>query len=122
MAACEHTRTVDPLHRRRQDGPSHGLRLLAAGFPVAVADVVPAALAAFNAGVPRGTVPGELDGDLVVTMLPTDAEVDAALFAAGGALARPRRTVIDMSSSAPAGTRRIAARLAERGSASSTRR
>jgi 3-hydroxyisobutyrate dehydrogenase len=90
-------------------------RLLAAGFRVAVADLVPAALDAFAAGVPRGTAPGTLDGDLVITMLPTDAHVADALFGPGGVLERPRRTVIDMSSSAPDGTRRIAARLAERG-------
>ena len=90
-------------------------RLLAAGFSVAVADVAPAALAAFAAAVPRAATPAALAGDLVITMLPTDAHVSEALFGAGGALERPRRTVIDMSSSAPEGSRRIGARLGEAG-------
>jgi len=90
-------------------------RLRGAGFPLAVADVAPAALAAFEADVPRAAAPGSLAGDVVITMLPTDAHVWEALFGPGGALERPRRTVIDMSSSAPEGTRRIAARLAELG-------
>jgi 3-hydroxyisobutyrate dehydrogenase len=90
-------------------------RLNDAGFPLAVADLAPAALAAFDRDVPRSATPGALDGELVITMLPTDKHVDAALFGAGGALERPRRAVIDMSSSAPAGSRRIAERLRERG-------
>lgn len=91
------------------------LRLLAAGYRVAVADVAPAALDGFDAGVARDTAPAALPGDVVVTMLPTDTHVWEALFGRGGALERPRRTVIDMSSSAPDGSRRIASRLAELG-------
>lgn len=91
------------------------LRLLGAGFRVAVADTAQAALAAFDANVASGTSPAALDGDLVITMLPTDAHVSEALFGSGGALERPRRTVIDMSSSAPDGSRRIGARLADMG-------
>lgn len=90
-------------------------RLIGAGFSLALADVVPAALAAFDPALPRGAVPAELPGDLVITMLPTDAHVRAALFGPGGACARPRAAVIDMSSSAPAGSRAIAAELAEAG-------
>lgn len=90
-------------------------RLLAAGYRVAVADTAPAALASFDASVVRGTAPAALDGDLVITMLPTDAHVWDALFGPQGALERPRRMVIDMSSSAPDGSRRIAAKLAEAG-------
>jgi 3-hydroxyisobutyrate dehydrogenase len=96
-------------------GRPMALRLLGAGFRVTVADVVPAALDAFDAAVPRGTNPGILDGDLVITMLPTDTHVWEALFGPGGAIEKPRQTVIDMSSSAPDGTRRIGARLAELG-------
>jgi 3-hydroxyisobutyrate dehydrogenase-like beta-hydroxyacid dehydrogenase len=90
-------------------------RLHDAGFALAIADVTPAALSAFERDVPHGTTPGALDGELVITMLPTDRHVADALFGAGGALERPRRAVIDMSSSAPAGSRRIAERLRERG-------
>jgi 3-hydroxyisobutyrate dehydrogenase len=90
-------------------------RLLAAGFHVTVSDLVPAAFDAFDAAVPRGTTPASLNGDLVITMLPTDAHVADALFGPGGALERPLRTVIDMSSAAPEGTRRTGAQLAERG-------
>lgn len=90
-------------------------RLLAAGYSLAIADIVPTAFAAFDPATPHSEKPGELDGDIVVTMLPTDTHVWAALFAPGGALDRPRRVVIDMSSSAPAGSRRISAELADRG-------
>ena len=96
-------------------GRPMALRLLAAGYRLAVADVAPAALAGFEAGVVRDSAPANLAGDLVVTMLPTDTHVWEALFGPNGALERPRRTVIDMSSSAPDGSRRIAARLAELG-------
>lgn len=90
-------------------------RLHAAGFPLTIADTAPAALAAFARDVPASAAPAELAGELVITMLPTDHHVAEALFGAGGALERPRAAVIDMSSSAPAGSRRIAERLRERG-------
>jgi len=90
-------------------------RLHAAGRLSAVADVSAAALAAFEPPVARDVRAAVLDGDVIVTMLPTDREVWEALFGAHGALERPRRAVIDMSSSAPEGSRRIAAALAERG-------
>lgn len=90
------------------------IRLLAAGYSLAVSDIAPAALTAFE-HVPRDPSPAALAGDLVITMLPTDAHVGTALFGPGGALERPRDAVIDMSSSAPDGSRRLAAQLRDRG-------
>lgn len=95
-----------PMARRVADG----------GYRLAVADVRTEALAEFAArGIAAGTRAADLPGEVVITMLPTDTQVAAALFDAGGALERPRRAVIDMSSCAPRGTLAIAARLAERG-------
>lgn len=51
--------------------------------------------------------------DVIVTMLPTGAEVRQAVDAMGGAL-RPGTVVVDMSSADPVGTRELAAELAER--------
>jgi 3-hydroxyisobutyrate dehydrogenase len=91
-------------------------RLAAAGYPLAVSDLRSELLGVHaQRGAQTGTRPAELTGDVVITMLPTDVNVAEALFGDGGALARPRRAVIDMSSSAPPGTLAIAARLAERG-------
>ncbi|GAC1575212.1 MAG: hypothetical protein NVS3B7_07630 [Candidatus Elarobacter sp.] len=91
-------------------------RLLSAGVSLSVFDLRTEPLAEFAAaGATTGTVAADLPGDVAITMLPTDAHVAAALFDAGGILGRPRRAVIDMSSSAPKGTLAIAARLAEHG-------
>jgi 3-hydroxyisobutyrate dehydrogenase len=93
-------------------------RIAAAGYPLAVCDLRSELLAAHaKRGGRTGTRPADLPGDVVITMLPTDANVAEALFGDAGALAQPRRAVIDMSSSAPRGTLAIAARLAERGAA-----
>jgi 3-hydroxyisobutyrate dehydrogenase len=97
-------------------GRPMAIRLLDAGYPLAAVDVNEAALTEFSgrgAGVAKRAA--ECEGDLVITMLPTDRHVEVALFGEGGALTRPRAAVIDMSSSAPRGTRGIAARLAEHG-------
>jgi 3-hydroxyisobutyrate dehydrogenase len=55
--------------------------------------------------------------EIVVTCLPTSREVEAVLDGPGGLLAGFRRgaLLIDCTSGDPAGSRRIAARLAERG-------
>ena len=97
-------------------GAPMSARLAAAGYVLAVSDLRSELLAVYaERGVRTGTRPADLPGDVVITMLPSDANVTDALFGAGGALAQPRRAVIDMSSSAPRGTLAIAARLAERG-------
>jgi 3-hydroxyisobutyrate dehydrogenase len=91
-------------------------RLLAASVPLAVADPNPAAREAFEAlGVPVAASGDQLAGDVVITMVPTGAHVRAALLGPGGALARPRRAVIDMSSSAPTPTVALARELGQRG-------
>ena len=91
-------------------------RLLEASYPLAVADTSDAALAPFRErGVACATSGGALPGDVVITMLPTDAHVHEALLGPGGALERGRRVAIDMSSARPAGTLATAAQLAERG-------
>ena len=91
-------------------------RLLGAGVPLAVADPSAAARAAFAVlGVPVAEQGEALDGNVVITMVPTDVHVRAALLGPGGALERPRRAVIDMSSSAPGPTAALARELAGRG-------
>jgi 3-hydroxyisobutyrate dehydrogenase len=98
-------------------------RLLAAGYPLAVADADPARLAGFGI---RTTLPASLAelgrmSEVVITMLPDGKIVEKVLLGAGkgadhvlqglpeGAL------VIDMSSSSPLGTRALGERLTKRG-------
>ncbi len=66
------------------------------------------------AGSPREAAE---EADVVVTCLPTSREVEALLDGPGGLLAGLRRgtLLLDCTSGDPAGSRRIAARLAERG-------
>ncbi len=79
-------------------------RLIAAGYSVAVADLSDEALAPFrDKGVPAAPSGADLPGRIVVTMLPTDVHVRAALLGEGGAVGRiPREVVIDMSTAARA--------------------
>lgn len=92
-------------------------RLLDAGVKLAAADLSEAALEPFRArGCPVATVPAELPGSVVLTMLPTDRHVCAALLGEGGACTVHRRDlVIDMSTAAPASTLALAEELAARG-------
>ena len=91
-------------------------RLADAGVGLAVADLSPPALAPFAArGLSTARRGGALDGDVVITMLPTSADVRAALFGEGGALERPRKAAIDMTSGEPLVTREFARDLAARG-------
>ncbi len=95
--------------------------LLRKGFRVTVVrhrdPDAPAALAALGAGVVASPV--ELDGraDVVILMLPTSREVEEVVLGAGGlaGVLRPVQTIVDMGTSDPASTRRIAAALATRG-------
>jgi len=80
----------------------------------AVADRFAARYSARVAATPREAA---ASADIVVTCLPTTREVEAVLEGPDGLLAGLRRgaLLIDCTSGDPAGSRRIAARLAERG-------
>jgi 3-hydroxyisobutyrate dehydrogenase len=89
-------------------------RLLAAGFPVQVADARAERAEGFVDQV-GGTAADSLRelaeaSELVVTMLPTSAAVDAVLDEILPYL-RPGATLLDMTSGEPAATRRLAARV-----------
>jgi 3-hydroxyisobutyrate dehydrogenase len=93
--------------------------LLKAGFALAVADADPARLAGL---VVRALLPASLAAlgemsEIVITMLPDGKIVRTALLGNDGVLdgLKPGSLVIDMSSSAPVGTRELGAELADRG-------
>ncbi len=94
--------------------------LVRKGFGVVAYDLEPAALAA-AAGLgatPVGSA-AALAGqcDLVITMLPSASHVESAYLGAGGVLegVPTGRLCVDMSTIDPATSRRVAARLSERG-------
>jgi len=94
-------------------------RLAAAGYPLAVADANPEAVARFTAETACER-PADLKAlgaacRAVITMLPDGHTVRKVLLDANGIAAglRPGSFVIDMSSSAPGGTRELAAELAK---------
>jgi len=93
-------------------------RLVLNGFPVCVADARPERAEGFVDQVGGQAVSSlrELAGasDLVVTMLPTSAAVDAVLDEVLPHL-RPDAILLDMTSGEPAATRRIAVRVREAG-------
>ncbi len=97
--------------------------LSAAGFRLRVQDIDPDAVARFTAAhVAEAATPETLrEADILLLMLPNGRVVRDVLLAApegGTALAdrlRAGSVVIDMSSSAPTGTRELGAALAERG-------
>jgi 3-hydroxyisobutyrate dehydrogenase len=89
-----------------------------AGYPVAVRDIDPAAIAQWNASHPGEPVAGPTDA--VVLMLPSSATVEAALTspASAGSLwdeLSPGAVIVDMGSSEPQSTVRMAAFARERG-------
>jgi 3-hydroxyisobutyrate dehydrogenase len=89
-------------------------------FEVIAFDVVPAALeAAVTLGAVRAGSAGEAAAscDLVVTMLPSSANVEAVYLGAGGIIegAKAGRLCVDMSTIDPGTSQRVAARLQERG-------
>jgi 3-hydroxyisobutyrate dehydrogenase len=94
--------------------------LVKKGFKVVAYDVVPAALdaaaklGAARAGSIRKTA---AECDLVITMLPSSANVEAAYLGAGGIIegAEPGRLCVDMSTIDPGTSQRVAERLKERG-------
>ena len=93
--------------------------LVKKGFQVVAYDVVPAALdAAAKLGAARAGSIRETaaECDLVITMLPSSANVEAAYLGAGGIIegAEPGRLCVDMSTIDPGTSQRVAARLKER--------
>ena len=94
--------------------------LLKKGFSATAYDIVPAALdAAVALGAARAASPAEAAaaGDMVVTILPSSGNVEAAYLGAGGILegAARGKLCIDMSTIDPGTSQRVAARLAENG-------
>ena len=93
-------------------------RLINAGYDVAVTDAVAGRADQFVSEIGGKAV---LDlvaavaaADVIITMLPTSAHVEAVVGSIDGGL-RDRQILIDMSSGAPAATRAIAERLAAKG-------
>ena len=94
--------------------------LVKKGFQVVAYDVVAAALdSAERLGAARAGSIGEAvaDCDLVVTMLPSSANVEAVYLGSGGIVdsASTGRLCVDMSTIDPGTSQRVAARLKERG-------
>jgi 3-hydroxyisobutyrate dehydrogenase len=94
--------------------------LVKKGFEVVAFDVVPAALdAAARLGAGRARSAGEAAAncDLVITMLPSSGNVEAAYLGEGGIIesASAGRLCVDMSTIDPGTSQRVAARLKERG-------
>jgi len=93
--------------------------LVKKGFAVVAYDVVPAALdAAARLGAARaGSIrEAAAASDLVITMLPSSANVEAAYLGADGLIDAPiaERLCVDMSTIDPGTSQRVAARLNER--------
>ena len=94
--------------------------LLAAGYPLTVFDLNLAAvdeLAALGATAADSAREAAAAGDVVITMLPESPHVEAAVLGPGGVAEgiREGALFIDMSSIAPATSRKVAGVLAERG-------
>jgi 3-hydroxyisobutyrate dehydrogenase len=93
--------------------------LVKKGFAVVAYDLVPAALAAaVKAGASQAASAADVArrSDLVVTMLPSSAHVEAAYLGAGGVLegVAADRLCVDMSTIDPSASRRVGAALAQR--------
>ena len=94
--------------------------LVKKGFAVLAFDVVPAALdAAASLGAERAGSIGETarNCEIVITMLPSSANVEAVYLGPGGIVesAEQGRLCVDMSTIDPGASQRVAARLRERG-------
>ncbi|HEY1433277.1 MAG TPA: 3-hydroxyisobutyrate dehydrogenase, partial [Stellaceae bacterium] len=94
--------------------------LVSKGFAVTAYDVVPLALdTAAARGAARAGSPKEAAaaGELVITMLPSSANVEAVYLGTGGIIegTAAGRLCVDMSTIDPGTSQRLAARLQERG-------
>ncbi len=94
--------------------------LLKKGFSATAFDIVPAALdRAVALGAKRAGSPAEAAaaGEMVITILPSSGNVEAAYLGANGILegVAKGRLCIDMSTIDPGTSQRVAARLAEKG-------
>ncbi|MDF1523505.1 MAG: NAD(P)-dependent oxidoreductase, partial [Trueperaceae bacterium] len=103
-----------------QMGGAMSRNLVAAGHAVHVYDIDPAAVAAVvdvGAVAADSLAAAARGADVVFTMLPIGAIVEAACFAPNGIAEgiAPGATLVDMSTILPAETRRIGARLARQG-------
>jgi 3-hydroxyisobutyrate dehydrogenase len=99
-------------------------RLAGAGYALRVFDITPDGVGRFSAEYAARACGSALDAvqgaDFVITMLPTSDEVEATLLGGSGATGvaegiPPGACVIDMSSSEPLRTRRLARTLAGKG-------
>ncbi len=90
-------------------------RVAGAGFSLLVLDADPVRAASVGVSVAADGAALAAEADLIVTMLPTSAIVEAALEAGVLAGLRPGTVVVEMSSGAPAATQALAARVAEAG-------
>ena len=87
--------------------------LVKAGYPVTIFDVVRTSVEALeNEGVAAAASSKEVaeKSDVIITMLPEDAHVEAAILGENGVFAgaRPGQLVIDMSTISPVVSRKIA--------------
>mgnify|MGYP003352309019 CR=1 FL=1 len=90
------------------------------GFQVTVFDPRPAAVAKMSAAGARGakSVGETIDAaDIVITMVPDTPDVEGVVLGGEGTLARGRKGMLhmDMSTIAPAASRRMAEKLAGKG-------
>src|SRR5579864_192371 len=95
-------------------------RLIGAGYGVAAYDIREEAVAAARAGgaaAAAGITDAVGGADVVITMLPDGPAVERAAYGADGfvAAARAGQTLLEMTSSHPSVTRRVAADLGARG-------
>lgn len=89
------------------------MNLVKAGYPVTIFDVVRSSVEALESeGVPAASSSKEVaeKSDVVITMLPEDMHVEAAILGSDGVFAgtRPGQLVIDMSTISPVTSRKIA--------------
>ena len=95
-------------------------RLLQAGYPVRAYDILPESLGnaeavgAVACYSPREAAQGS---DVVITIVPNSNDVESAVLGKGGVIegTHPGQIYIDMSSSSPSSTRKVAAELEKRG-------
>jgi 3-hydroxyisobutyrate dehydrogenase-like beta-hydroxyacid dehydrogenase len=99
-------------------GGASARRLVERGYEVTAYDVRPQAVASFNTCTPA-TSPAEVaaNSDIVLAFLPYSAQVESVALGAGGVIegARPGCVFVNMSTTSPTMTRKVAEVLAEKG-------